>query len=883
MTMNYFRGDFEARSFQNNSAVPTLKVWRSTYTQSAASLARVAAAVVAAITLMVDGSWLMADTVTTNETTTVTQMTNMVPKTAHVKLPVNDGDPLELFVPYQAEHVLIVSNRFMVITITKDPPPPTTSSSSTTTSTTTTTIPPTQGLYAPTRVVVNGNTADIQWTDSVTGEVGWSVQRLSGTNWVNWFSVGANRTNATAYGLSAGSYSARVRPQKPDFSFHPPSDVLLFTVGGTTTVPTTTSTSTITIPASSAPSAATELTAVALSSSSVRLSWNHSGQSVEGFRVERTLNTNTWAGVASVPAGAREWIDTGLVPVTTYYYRVIATNSAANNASVPIATMSSLPTQLPGSVTVPIARPRIWWTSSRIAAARSTRFSPRSDEMTDLAASWVVFGNTNHARSAIARALGTVVSEAQLSGSSDTARTEGFKVCVVFDWCYNLLTDSERQMLTDRWNHYVSILSAQQWGGINRHEGNNYFWGYLQNEILWGIASMHDNSAAPTHLAFGIETRYRDSWIPYSESDALGKGGVPHEGNAYGSVNLAYAVIPFETARNLSVDLWAESEWWNDAVAYVIHATTPARTPLGYHELFQFNDDSMSGQHFLNNRTYHGDFMRTAAARGNAQAAEWITRVNPKQTPWIVASLPLTPIPASPLPRFHYSPSLGLLCARTDWTTNAVAVQIEGLEPKRVGHEARNAGTWQMVRGGQWISRRKGTNKSITGDNPAYQGGTASDAFPEAHNALLIGNIASMGVLESRGMNRGQRAGGGKVVATDFQSTHAGLTVDVTGLYKSNSHALFDNRFFTRATRAFRFEYATGELTITDTVDAPATVTATFVAHCDVNPPRFDILDAVTRQPITPTRVVNEGPNGQFRFHYDWAAPGSRAFIVRPK
>jgi hypothetical protein len=102
------------------------------------------------------------------------------------------------------------------------------------------------------------------------------------------------------------------------------------------TIPPTTG---VTIPA--APSG---LTATASGSSQVNLSWTDNSNNETGFKVQRATNSGFTVGLATftVGAGATTYTNTGLTANTTYYYRVLATNSAGD--SVPSNT---------GTVTTP--------------------------------------------------------------------------------------------------------------------------------------------------------------------------------------------------------------------------------------------------------------------------------------------------------------------------------------------------------------------------------------------------------------------------------------------------------------------------------------------------------------------------------------------------
>jgi len=82
-----------------------------------------------------------------------------------------------------------------------------------------------------------------------------------------------------------------------------------------------------------APAAPTGLTAAAVSSTQINLSWQDNSDNEDAFEIERkTGAAGTWAVVASNGPNAVNHQDMGLSPNTTYCYRVRAYNAAGNSA-----------------------------------------------------------------------------------------------------------------------------------------------------------------------------------------------------------------------------------------------------------------------------------------------------------------------------------------------------------------------------------------------------------------------------------------------------------------------------------------------------------------------------------------------------------------------
>jgi len=71
-------------------------------------------------------------------------------------------------------------------------------------------------------------------------------------------------------------------------------------------------------------SAPSGLNATAQSSSNILLSWNDNASDETGYEVERSANGSTWSSRASLAANTESFDDSGLNPVSTWYYRVRA-------------------------------------------------------------------------------------------------------------------------------------------------------------------------------------------------------------------------------------------------------------------------------------------------------------------------------------------------------------------------------------------------------------------------------------------------------------------------------------------------------------------------------------------------------------------------------
>jgi hypothetical protein len=81
------------------------------------------------------------------------------------------------------------------------------------------------------------------------------------------------------------------------------------------------------------PAAPSGLTATAISSSQIDLSWTDESSDEDYFRIERSLDGSSFAEIGTVDPGIEAYPDTGLSASTTYYYKVAAVNNDGTSYS----------------------------------------------------------------------------------------------------------------------------------------------------------------------------------------------------------------------------------------------------------------------------------------------------------------------------------------------------------------------------------------------------------------------------------------------------------------------------------------------------------------------------------------------------------------------
>lgn len=188
---------------------------------------------------------------------------------------------------------------------------------------------------APSTLTASGTSSSqisLDWLDNSANETGFKLERAIAAMgpFTLVSSTAANVRNFVDSGLApATSYYYRA------YAFNAAgSSTMTSVVMGTTMAAS-----------ASPPMAPATVSAVASSGTQVNLSWVDSSNNETGFKIERGVAAaGPFTLVTTVGSGVTTYTDTGLVAVSTYYYRVMATNAAGNSASTASAAVTTFGT-----------------------------------------------------------------------------------------------------------------------------------------------------------------------------------------------------------------------------------------------------------------------------------------------------------------------------------------------------------------------------------------------------------------------------------------------------------------------------------------------------------------------------------------------------------
>lgn len=193
---------------------------------------------------------------------------------------------------------------------------------------------------------ISNRQLNLAWQDSSTNEAGFKIERKTGLNgtFAVIAAVNANVKNFADSTLAGKTtYFYRLRA---------------FNAGGNSEYSNEATATTL----PNAPIAPDNLTATVVMNRQVLLNWADNSINENGFRLERKTTTGAFTLVATLKTNIAAYADTGLTPLTSYSYRVLAFNAGGNSAysnQLGVTTLPDPPVKPDSLIATPLSHSRI--------------------------------------------------------------------------------------------------------------------------------------------------------------------------------------------------------------------------------------------------------------------------------------------------------------------------------------------------------------------------------------------------------------------------------------------------------------------------------------------------------------------------------------------
>ncbi|HBA84708.1 MAG TPA: hypothetical protein DCZ95_11495 [Verrucomicrobia bacterium] len=409
-------------------------------------------------------------------------------------------------------------------------------------------------------------------------------------------------------------------------------------------------------------------------------------------------------------------------------------------------------------LSIPAAHPRIYLTTNKLAALRAQALpdNPRWTVLKNHAEAsngsalakalyWQITGQAAYGQQAIAKLTNSLV-QAKLNnyvniveGASDVA--------IVFDWCYDLMAQAERDAFIEYFNGW----------GDRPNKGNdgpclgNYWPRYSCSYGMIGLASFDHNPRAQQWMDKFRHDRFRD--VDLDLFSLIDDGGGWPEGSIYdGIANLWRLQIYDGWLTATGENLFESSSWCRDRLCYFLMHLWPGVVPSsgGTHSrpYPSFGDAERNRSTMINYERLMNlilleqypeaecaDQMQSYLSDGPANLSQ--TFVCHWEYIWYHPEQASTP----PTRTTHYAKDLGLVMARSGWPTG--------------GADTDRSATYLLFQSGDWFAYHQHYEQnSITlrkyGDLLVDSGVYGGDGLSQhdvnyyirtiAHNTLVVYN-----------------------------------------------------------------------------------------------------------------------------------------------
>lgn len=290
-------------------------------------------------------------------------------------------------------------------------------------------------------------------------------------------------------------------------------------------------------------------------------------------------------------------------------------------------------------------------------------------------------------------------------------------LALVYDWCFNQTTSSQRtrwltyadQAVSNVWHNTAARWGSATipWTGWSTNDpSNNYYYSFLRATMLLGLASKGEDSQADTWITQFHDTKIMNQLVPTFNADLAGGGS--REGTGYG------------VAMRRLFEIY---DLWQSTTGETLATATPhtrASLLASLHQLVPTRDRVAPTGDLSRDSTaaffdYHRNYIQELIQQfpGDALAKRAKTQLAASSLPamssgfmfaydFLYDNASVTAQPVDGLNTTYYAPGIGELYARSGWDAHATWVNLIA-GPYTQSHAHQDQGSLMIYKDG-WLA-----------------------------------------------------------------------------------------------------------------------------------------------------------------------------------
>ena len=256
-------------------------------------------------------------------------------------------------------------------------------------------------------------------------------------------------------------------------------------------------------------------------------------------------------------------------------------------------------------------------------------------------------------------------------------------VAIVLDWCYDVMTPTQRTTFANQLDRWVNnIITTEPWSWHD--PSNNHYYGHMWAILTAGYAMYGLNANAQTYIDYARGTML-DQAIKFTKGETImwdmwgttlgrGKGGMWSDGTSYGCVDYEFLFSCIQATKSAEGLAYSGFTFPDEAVKFFIYAKHPSgdlmftegdgakgtidpteRIPILFAISLASGNTKQHGQYWINTYTSN---------------CRWGYKLY-NEFLWYDDQLPALDYHGA-LPDFYYLEGTQTLFWRSDWTQNAL-------------------------------------------------------------------------------------------------------------------------------------------------------------------------------------------------------------------